>query len=492
MLTPRVALPFVVAGVAVTTGYLVVANPQAALGFALVAAAASALGAPAARWVAAAVVATLSFRALSEFGLLPSTATFVDMFLAWGALAAALLRNRRLPPAAIWPLRLLTGLTLCAIASAVMNGNELLRPFVYVLLLGTPFAVVTALVIDRPSPRDRRLLGGVLLAALLVQIPVAFAQSAQKGWGDGVQGTLVGAGAGAHVISAIAVVGAVWILLASSRPLLARLAIALPLLVIPVLADAKQVLLAAPVMLIAGSWGGRRGAVLRLSAAGITFVALLNVIPAGDTATNFIERARDRQGGKEAAAATVLGALKADPPALVLGFGPAETVSRAAYMTTPLLLRGDSPLHVLGLSPARLAAEAQTDAFKASGGGTSFNTGVSSALGVVGDLGVIGAVLYASMIVYLFVALRRSQQWEAVPAACALALFVLLGLFFDWWEQPPFGIVVGLLVGLALARPFGHRSSPPEGLAGAGPPGSAAEARTSIRQSPDDDTDSHR
>ena len=92
--------------------------------------------------------------------------------------------------------------------------------------------------------------------------------------------------------------------------------------------------------------------------------------------------------GKEAAAATVFGALRADPPALVLGLGPAETVSRAAYMTTPLLLHGDSPLHVLRLSPAKLAAKAQTDAFDASGGGTSFNTGVSSALGVVGDLGI--------------------------------------------------------------------------------------------------------
>ena len=67
-----------------------------------------------------------------------------------------------------------------------MNRTELLRPVVYVLLLGTPFAVVIALIIDRPTPRDRRLLGGVLLAALLVQIPVAFAQSQQSEWGPTV------------------------------------------------------------------------------------------------------------------------------------------------------------------------------------------------------------------------------------------------------------------------------------------------------------------
>ena len=67
------------------------------------------------------------------------------------------------------------------------------------------------------------------------------------------------------------------------------------------------------------------------------------------------------------------------------------------------------------------------------------------------------------MIGYLFVALRRSQRREAVPATCALALFVVLGLVFDWWEQPPFGIVVGLLVGLAIAQPSEPRSALPEG-----------------------------
>ena len=458
MLINRLTVPALVTGVAVTIGFLIGANPQAALGFVLVTGAAAALGAPAARWLCAAIVATLSFKALAYSGLLPSTATFVDMLLVWGALAAALLRHRKLPSQGVWLLRLLGGLALCALVSAAINGTELLRPVVYVLLLGTPFAVVIALVIDPPSPRDRRLLGRVLLAALLVQIPVALVQTMESGQGDLVQGTLVGAGAGAHVISAITVVGAIWVLVASPRALGVRLAIAVPLLLITFLADAKQVVLAMPAMVIAGNWRSKRDVVIRVSAVALAIVALLTVVPAGDTAKRFIERSRNGQGGKEAAAATVFGALKTDAPTLVLGLGPAETVSRAAFMTTPLLLQPDSPLHALGLKPAKLAAIAQTDAFDASGGGTSFNSGISSALGVLGDLGIAGALIYASMIGYLFVALRRSERREAVPATCALALFVVLGLVFDWWEQPPFGIVVGVLVGLALAQPSEQRS----------------------------------
>ena len=384
-----------VAGLAVTIGFLISAYPQAAFGVVLAVGAAAALGAPAARWLTVAIVATLSFKALSYYGVLPSTATFVDMFLVWGALAAALVRNRRLPSQAVWPLRCLIGLGLCAFASAAVNRTELLRPVVYLLLLGTPFAVILALIIDRPNSRDRRLLGWVLLAALIVQIPVALAQHLRSSDPDAVQGTLVGAGAGAHVISAIALIGAIWVLVTLPRTLAVRLAIAVPLILITFFADAKQVVLALPAMVIAGNWRGKRDVAFRVSAVAVAVVALLTVAPAGDTARGFIESSREGRGGKEAAAQTVFGALGADAPSLVLGLGPAETVSRAAYMTTPILLREGSPLHVLGLSPAKLAAKAQTSALDASGGGTSFNTGVSSALGVLGDLGVAGMLIYA-------------------------------------------------------------------------------------------------
>ncbi len=303
----------------------------------------------------------LSRRCRSEYsptyGVLPSTATFVDMFLVWGALAAALVRRRGLPSQAVWPFRFLVGLTLCALASAAMNRTELLRPFVYVLLLGTPFAVVLALVIDRPTTRDRRLLGRVLLAALLVQIPVAFAQSQASGNPDDVQGTLLGAGAGAHVISAITMIGAIWVFVTLPRTLAVRLAIAVPLVLITFLADAKQVVLALPAMVIAGNWRGKWDVAIRVSAVAVAVVALFTVVPAGATARKFIDRTRSGQGGKEAAAATVFGTVKTDLPSLVLGLGPAESVSRAAFMTTPLLLQRGLPAACPRTEPGKAGSQ---------------------------------------------------------------------------------------------------------------------------------------
>ena len=83
MLINRLTAPAAVTGVAVTIGLMIDVNPQAALALVLVAGAAAALGAPAARWLSAAVVATLTFRVFADVGVLPSTATFVDMFLVW-------------------------------------------------------------------------------------------------------------------------------------------------------------------------------------------------------------------------------------------------------------------------------------------------------------------------------------------------------------------------------------------------------------------------
>ena len=119
-------------------------------------------------------------------------------------------------------------------------------------------------------------------------------------------------------------------------------------------------------------------------------------------------------------------------------------------MTTPLQLQSDSPLRVLGLKPAAVAVEAQSDATEVSGGRTSFNSGVSSMLGVFGDLGLFGAVAYAGLVFSIMRALWRKRGALAITASAGWAMFTVLGLVYDWWEQPPFTVFLGVLTGLAL------------------------------------------
>jgi hypothetical protein len=288
---------------------------------------------------------------------------------------------------------------------------------------------------------------------VLVQIPLAAFQFLQLGAADHVQGTLYLAGAGAHVISAIVVIGAIWILSGGAEDVLRawRLPVVAALFFIPFLADAKQVIVALPAVVLATSWrGGRTALLTRWALVGASVVALFTLVPAGDTAGRFIERSVQGQGGKQATALLVWQELEDDPAALAFGKGPAQTVSRAAFMTTDVYQRSASPLAALGLRPATISLEAERRSLEVSDGGTSFNTGVSSTLGVLGDLGVIGLIAYLGLLLSLFLRLRTDTSPEGIAAAAGFALFLVLGLVFDWWEQPPFGVFLGVLAGLGL------------------------------------------
>jgi hypothetical protein len=299
-----------------------------------------------------------------------------------------------------------------------------------------------------------------LLALVIIQLPLAALQLATLGPADHIQGSLYGAGAGAHVISGVIAVGAIWILAqgpGDGRLGALRLPLVALLLIVPFIADAKQVILALPAALIAWSPGAGRGiAIARTAVVVGAVVALFTLAPAGAATELFIQNAEHGEGGKQATARFVWDHARDDAASVAFGQGPAETVSRAAFMTTDLFQRGGSPISVLGLKPAKLAAEAQGTALQASGGGTSFNSGTSSALGVFGDLGVIGLLAYAGLLLAMFLRLRRERSAEGVASAAGFAMFLVLGLFFDWWEQPPFGVFIGVLAGLALTRPSGR------------------------------------
>ena len=333
----------------------------------------AALSAPAAGWVLIALVAALTFKGLVSLALLPGVATFVDLPLAWGALLVALLKQRERSAFLRRHLFWLGALGFAISLAWIFNPSEILRPVVYFMLLGQPFAIVGALMVDPPSARMRRVLQGTLLALLLIQIPISALQLANLGPGDGIQGTLYGAGAGAHVISAVMIVGAIWILAGGNAAEVLRvwrLPVVAALIVIPFIADAKQVIIATPVIILALSWrGGGLRMLLRGALAICAVVALFTVLPAKEATDRYVEQTRRGDGGKQAAAEFVWKKLDSDTSSLVFGRGPAETVSRAAFLTTSGFQRSgfqnvDSPLRVLGLAPATIATEAQRTALR--------------------------------------------------------------------------------------------------------------------------------
>lgn len=413
--------------------------------------------------VALTVVAATCFRGIVGAGLAPGIATYFDIPLAVLALGAAIARRRaRSSRPGMRLLALgLPALLCAAVFSATANETEPMRPVLYFLLLAEPFFLIVALLVDSPSEDHWRTLRRTVLVLLAAQVFVGFTQAFTIGSADNVQGTLYGARAGAHVMSGIVVAGGIWFLLESFST--KRIVCLSPLFVLPFIADAKQVLLALPVVLLPLIFQRPRVLPLGPSVAVVLLVLtsvifLVRYVPAGKTAIGFLEQAQRGRSGKSLVIATLRNSIATDPMMLVSGLGPAETVSRAAFMTLPGFRATDSPLAQLGLRPAKIASTVEERTSSGLGAGSSFNTGLSSAIGLLGDLGLLGIAAYGAMTVGVIRMLRASPRLEAPAVSGLWLMLALLAFVFDWWEQPPMTIFLATLTGLTLTAPVAPNS----------------------------------
>ena len=157
-------------------------------------------------------------------------------------------------------------------------------------LLGAPFALVAAILLAPPSVPQRKVLVTVALALAFIQVPITIAQAPQATHADQIQGTFVGSQAGAHLVGALCVVAALWIV-ARARTAFQALAAA-PLLVVPFLSEANATLLAMPIGLLA--MPVLTGPVRRLRkivVIGVLAVLLGNIVVQGEYTLRVVEQA---------------------------------------------------------------------------------------------------------------------------------------------------------------------------------------------------------
>jgi hypothetical protein len=442
-------------------GVMVGRSPSIAFLIALAPAVAVLATRSATAWVALAVLVAVAFRGLAGLHVAPGYGQFAHIPLAWGALCIALLRGRPDPlgrRCLLW----LALLGSAVVVSTIANQSQPLRGLVYFLLLAEPFAIVCALLIDPPSYAQRRLLLGTCAALVAVQVPLSYWQAYSLGWGDPVQGTLYGSGAGAHVIAAVVIVGAFWYVGRARAPFSPRsIAVVAAMAGIVLIADAKQVTFALPVVILA-----QRSLSARSIAIGLVAIVAIFAVVHVQTfnqgyAIPYVDRALAGHSGKQAVASMIWHDASGDAGTLAVGQGPAETVSRAAMETLPQYQdtgSTSSTLQALGLAPAQTAIKANQVA--AVGAGQlpgapldSFDSALSSGIGLFGDLGLLGFVAYTGLFTTVFLNVRRRASPEALAAACGLAMLFVLGFVLDWWEEPAFTVFLGTLAGVALTQP---------------------------------------
>lgn len=401
--------------------------------------------------VVVALVFALGLRFGVTLGILPRVGTYADIPLVWGAFVMAILVHRGV----YGPARVLCvwigAFAFAVFVSWAVHPSELIRPLLFLMLMGEPFAAVAALWVAPPSLWTRRVIGFTAVGLLAVQIPVAAAQFVLGTGDDRVQGTLSGAFAGAHVLGGVCLVGAAWLFLRREGSANWRLPLAVGLLVIPLISDAKQVLLASPALLLGVPFRRRwRIWMASLVVVGLLAFIALAALPGSGYARDVVRATFSSDGGKAIAGRIVMRELTEDVGSILFGKGPATTVSRAAFLTIEGFVREDSPLRRLGLAPSPITQEVFSATLSVGGAYSSFQSGVSSGLGVLGDLGLFGSIAYLGMFGTVFVAVRRLDTRESIAIAGSWAVFFVLGFAFDWWEQPPMGVLLATLSGLAL------------------------------------------
>ena len=191
---------------------------------------------------------------------------------------------------------------------------------------------------------------------------------------------------------------------------------AILLFIVPILADAKQNIIAflPAVFLLLFLFSRIRWStvVVAFPVLGIAVVSAFSYYLPLQRVANWDNMARGVLGKLESYS-IVFTRVADNPGGLLFGLGPGNSVSRVALMGLESYVKPDSPVWRLGLRPApvthELLALTTSDWLRNS---SSAWSGIASWLGLFGDLGLLGLGLYLWMGWTLWRRLSAKHRWE--------------------------------------------------------------------------------
>jgi hypothetical protein len=439
------------------TGFGVVAEPLFAWALVgIVVAVLLMLSPPHVRIAAVVITATCSRLAVAT-GYISSFANFVHYPL---VLVVALLAAAESPAGAPGrrPLELgVLSLLAVALVSWLINGGDLLRPFLDWLVFAEPLLVIYAIMLMPQVPARAGFLWALALGLLFAQLPLAVYQGTRFGFSDPVQGIFIGLGSGAHVAGAVSLVGSLACTargLSKRKPaaVVAWLTGAVALFSVAYIADAKQVIMAwIPALLLLLAASTRQRATWVLAGLPILVVVLLAFLEPPSALQRAFDWNLISQGaaGKLNAFSVIAERLSSSWVEWLIGLGPGNSVSRVATMGLDAFVKHDSPVYLLGLGPAATTVElwnlTASNPLYASSSVWSF---VSSWLGLLGDLGLAGMAAYLASVAAVWARLRGRVGWEPAAARSAQQMMILLAFLYSWLEEPGYTVMAALVIGL--------------------------------------------
>ena len=426
------------------------------------------LGLPA--WCALLLITSVAARGPRDALGLPAVVDFMHYAVTLGFALAALDRSPRAASRA--PGRWIAGLVLVVSLSAVAHPGNPLRGLFFLLIMGEPLVVIWA--ISRWGADEETLRSVGIVAALLavIQLPIAVYQGMNYGWTDPVQGTLVGHGAGSHVLGALFALGLLIVVAAiltqRVSPVIGALGAAVCLGMMIATGSVAVIIIAAiAAMLEPLLVGPRRGEGIQLRRLSSLLIALILglsvLVIVSAWVPGIYERVASLTTTREPPEMQIIRSrASSDPLALLLGSGPGTSASRASLLLTGP--QADSPVEFLGLEPTELGRKiAAAVALSNEQFGGSAESAASSALGVVGDLGLVGLAALGTLFLAIWRGAGRSRSWLAPAARAGLLMVAALSLVDNWLEYPEFTVPFAVLIGFVMSD---ASASPGSGLTG--------------------------
>jgi hypothetical protein len=348
---------------------------------------------------------------------------------------------------------------LVVLLSAVAHPDVPTRSVLFLLIAGESLVVIWAITRWGVDESAQHTVGLVAVVLAAIQIPISVYQGLVYGWSDPVQGTLVGHGAGQHVLGALFAL-ALFIVIAAV--LARRLSLVIGLLVaalclgmmlatgsMSVLVIASFAAVLEPVIAPSGphismGFSRRVGTVALVGLVGVSGLVLVGALYRGLYERAVSLATSTDQPGLE----IVWDRAMSDPLALLLGSGPGTSASRASLLLVDA--KPGSPLDFIGLEPTDLGVELRFATTSEEYGG-SVESAASSALGVAGDLGLVGLAALVMLFIGIWKRAGRSTSWLAPAGRAALLMVAPLSLLDNWLEYPEFAIPFAILIGFVLS-----------------------------------------
>lgn len=400
--------------------------------------------APVMQYVALFALGLATFSRLLESGLgFPRAVNWIHFPLVCIAFAGSL---RRVEKDAVPVLAGVFALLLVFAISALVNRAGAINALLGYLLLAEPFLLLAVLINTPPSAALARAVATSVLFFALAQIPIALFQWPQAialKNPDYVQGSFRGMGAGAHVLGAISMAAAFYILWAfPRRRLWLRASLAAALFGLVAASDSKQVILAFAVGYVLvelrkiGSWR----AAARLGAQVLLFSGATYLVFRWFDPRLYLQEVASvlRDFARKFEVFTLITDRFDAPAGWIFGLGPGHTVSR---MGGWLIDEYWHLLEPLGATRTDLHEQAMHLPWMVSRISSLYQPMFSWA-GIFGDLGLAGIAVYGGLLCAIYARIGADRV-----ARLLLIVVVLLGFIFDWLEEYNFMLFIAAVIG---------------------------------------------